>query len=139
MAVILLGKLMNFLQETLFKSHPYEWIDDTIYINAMEKRYHIIVIDIAEEDKKLNATYIISVARKLGCSIFLLPEDVIEVIIDLKVNIPNPFSESFLILHYWWFSISCVCFLLLWLDQYDVSLHEVMTNIIFNLCDISWC
>ncbi|XWS31037.1 hypothetical protein CRYUN_Cryun23aG0042600 [Craigia yunnanensis] len=34
---------------------------------------------ILEEDKKLNATYIISVARKLGCSIFLLPEDVIEV------------------------------------------------------------
>ncbi|GMY09753.1 fimbrin-5-like [Fagus crenata] len=32
-----------------------------------------------EEDKKLNATYIISVARKLGCSIFLLPEDIIEV------------------------------------------------------------
>ncbi|XVE72495.1 hypothetical protein DITRI_Ditri11bG0043700 [Diplodiscus trichospermus] len=32
-----------------------------------------------EEDKKLNANYIISVARKLGCSIFLLPEDVIEV------------------------------------------------------------
>ncbi|KAG5053529.1 hypothetical protein AAZX31_02G289700 [Glycine max] len=31
------------------------------------------------EDKKLNATYIISVARKLGCSIFLLPEDIIEV------------------------------------------------------------
>ena len=27
----------------------------------------------------LNATYIISVARKLGCSIFLLPEDIIEV------------------------------------------------------------
>lgn len=33
----------------------------------------------ADEDKKLNATYIISVARKLGCSIFLLPEDIIEV------------------------------------------------------------
>ncbi|GAA0160799.1 non-motor actin binding protein [Lithospermum erythrorhizon] len=32
-----------------------------------------------DEDKKLNATYIISVARKLGCSIFLLPEDIIEV------------------------------------------------------------
>lgn len=32
-----------------------------------------------EEDKKLNATYIISVARKLGCSLFLLPEDIIEV------------------------------------------------------------
>lgn len=32
-----------------------------------------------EEDKKLNATYIISVARKIGCSIFLLPEDIMEV------------------------------------------------------------
>ncbi|KAM7276727.1 hypothetical protein ACFE04_018593 [Oxalis oulophora] len=32
-----------------------------------------------EEDKKLNANYIISVARKLGCSIFLLPEDIMEV------------------------------------------------------------
>ncbi|XP_047322167.1 fimbrin-5-like [Impatiens glandulifera] len=32
-----------------------------------------------DEDKKLNATYIISVARKLGCSVFLLPEDIMEV------------------------------------------------------------
>ncbi|KAI3911830.1 hypothetical protein MKW92_036016 [Papaver armeniacum] len=32
-----------------------------------------------EEDKRLNATYIISVARKLGCSIYLLPEDIMEV------------------------------------------------------------
>jgi plastin-1 len=29
----------------------------------------------------MNASYIISVARKLGCSIFLLPEDILEVII----------------------------------------------------------
>lgn len=41
--------------------------------------YNFIIFNIAEEDKKLNATYIISVARKLGCSIFLLPEDIIEV------------------------------------------------------------
>lgn len=33
----------------------------------------------ADENKKSNATYIISVARKLGCSIFLLPEDIMEV------------------------------------------------------------
>ncbi|KAK1389117.1 Fimbrin-5 [Heracleum sosnowskyi] len=32
-----------------------------------------------DEDKRSNATYIISVARKLGCSIFLLPEDIMEV------------------------------------------------------------
>ncbi|XP_052184303.1 fimbrin-2-like [Diospyros lotus] len=32
-----------------------------------------------EEEKKMNAIYIISIARKLGCSIFLLPEDITEV------------------------------------------------------------
>ncbi|KAG1327304.1 Fimbrin-5 [Cocos nucifera] len=32
-----------------------------------------------DEEKKLNAQYIISVARKLGCSIFLLAEDIMEV------------------------------------------------------------
>ncbi|KAK8939691.1 Fimbrin-like protein 2 [Platanthera guangdongensis] len=31
------------------------------------------------DEKRLNATYIISVARKLGCSVFLLPEDIMEV------------------------------------------------------------
>lgn len=34
-----------------------------------------------DEEKQMNASYIISVARKLGCSIFLLPEDILEVII----------------------------------------------------------
>lgn len=33
----------------------------------------------SDEEKKMNATYIISIARKLGCSIFLLPEDITEV------------------------------------------------------------
>ncbi|KAJ8446932.1 hypothetical protein Cgig2_016474 [Carnegiea gigantea] len=33
----------------------------------------------SDEDKQANANYIISVARKLGCSIFLLPEDIVEV------------------------------------------------------------
>ena len=42
-------------------------------------KFLTLLLLIAEEDKKLNATYIISVARKLGCSIFLLPEDIIEV------------------------------------------------------------
>ncbi|KAL4309504.1 hypothetical protein GQ457_01G006330 [Hibiscus cannabinus] len=36
-----------------------------------------------DEEKRLNATYIISVARKLGCSIFLLPEDIMEVRVQL--------------------------------------------------------
>jgi len=32
-----------------------------------------------DEDKLLNAKYAISVARKIGCTIFLLPEDIVEV------------------------------------------------------------
>lgn len=32
-----------------------------------------------DQEKQMNASYIISVARKLGCSIFLLPEDILEV------------------------------------------------------------
>ncbi|KMZ67493.1 putative Fimbrin [Zostera marina] len=38
-----------------------------------------VTVGETDEDKKLNATYLISVARKLGCSVYLLPEDIIEV------------------------------------------------------------
>ncbi|CAH1423124.1 unnamed protein product [Lactuca virosa] len=51
-------------------------------LSAVEKRvvnWGLVTKGETEEDKKLNATYIISVARKLGCSIFLLPEDILEV------------------------------------------------------------
>jgi hypothetical protein len=41
--------------------------------------WYIVTKGENEEEKKLNATYIISVARKLGCSVFLLPEDIVEV------------------------------------------------------------
>lgn len=40
-----------------------------------------------DDEKRLNATYIISVARKLGCSIFLLPEDIMEVRLQLRACI----------------------------------------------------
>lgn len=39
-----------------------------------------------DDKKKLNATYIISVARKLGCSIFLLPEDIMQVSSQLQLK-----------------------------------------------------
>ncbi|XP_061344104.1 fimbrin-5 [Gastrolobium bilobum] len=51
-------------------------------LSAVEPRvvnWSLVTKGETDEDKKLNATYIISVARKLGCSIFLLPEDIIEV------------------------------------------------------------
>lgn len=43
------------------------------------KKFKLFFVVVIDEEKKLNATYIISVARKLGCSIFLLPEDIIQV------------------------------------------------------------
>ncbi|GMH12576.1 hypothetical protein Nepgr_014417 [Nepenthes gracilis] len=51
-------------------------------LSAVEPRvvsWKLVTKGETDEDKKLNATYIISVARKLGCSIFLLPEDILEV------------------------------------------------------------
>ncbi|EEF30100.1 fimbrin, putative [Ricinus communis] len=51
-------------------------------LGAVEPRvvnWSVVTKGESDEDKKLNSTYIISVARKLGCSIFLLPEDIIEV------------------------------------------------------------
>ncbi|KAM0044225.1 putative actinin-type actin-binding domain, calponin domain, EF-hand domain pair, fimbrin/Plastin [Helianthus debilis subsp. tardiflorus] len=51
-------------------------------LTAVEPRvvnWNLVTKGITDDEKKLNATYIISVARKLGCSIFLLPEDIMEV------------------------------------------------------------
>ncbi|KAJ7964749.1 putative Fimbrin [Quillaja saponaria] len=51
-------------------------------LSAVEPRvvnWSLVTLGETDEDKMLNATYIISVARKLGCSIFLLPEDIIKV------------------------------------------------------------
>lgn len=51
-------------------------------LSAVEPRvvnWNLVTKGETDEKKKLNATYIISVARKLGCSIFLLPEDIMEV------------------------------------------------------------
>ncbi|KAL5134129.1 Fimbrin-2 [Glycine soja] len=39
----------------------------------------LVTKGVTDQEKKMNATYIISIARKLGCSIFLLPEDITEV------------------------------------------------------------
>lgn len=51
-------------------------------LSAVEPRvvnWNLVTKGEKDEDKRLNATYIISVARKLGCSVFLLPDDIMEV------------------------------------------------------------
>ncbi|KAM7251343.1 hypothetical protein ACFE04_023226 [Oxalis oulophora] len=51
-------------------------------LSSVEPRvvnWNLVTKGESDEEKRLNATYIISVARKIGCSIFLLPEDIMEV------------------------------------------------------------
>ncbi|KAF9688455.1 hypothetical protein SADUNF_Sadunf02G0198900 [Salix dunnii] len=51
-------------------------------LSAVQPRavnWSLVTKGVADDEKKMNATYIISIARKLGCSIFLLPEDLTEV------------------------------------------------------------
>ncbi|KAB1226986.1 Fimbrin-1 [Morella rubra] len=51
-------------------------------LSAVEPRvvnWNLVSKGESDDEKRLNATYIISVARKLGCSIFLLPDDIMEV------------------------------------------------------------
>lgn len=51
-------------------------------LNAMKKsvvNYELVTMGETEEDAKMNAKYAISVARKLGATIFVLPEDITEV------------------------------------------------------------
>ncbi|WCJ37450.1 fimbrin 1 [Euphorbia peplus] len=72
------------------KSHMDSFKDKTLstgvffleLLSSVEPRvvnWSVVTKGENDEDKKLNATYIISVARKLGCSIFLLHEDILEV------------------------------------------------------------
>jgi len=49
---------------------------------ALEPRvvdWKLVTMGEKDEDRILNARYCISVARKLGATIFLLPEDIVEV------------------------------------------------------------
>ncbi|CAM8986918.1 unnamed protein product [Rhodiola kirilowii] len=51
-------------------------------LSSVEPRvvnWNLVTKGESDDQKRLNAMYIISVARKLGCSIFLLPEDIIQV------------------------------------------------------------
>ncbi|KAG0559488.1 hypothetical protein KC19_10G108900 [Ceratodon purpureus] len=51
-------------------------------LGAVEPRvvnWSLVTRGTTDDDKRVNATYIISIARKLGCSVFLLWDDIVEV------------------------------------------------------------
>ncbi|XP_008787784.1 fimbrin-2-like [Phoenix dactylifera] len=71
------SRMESFKDKTL--SSGFFFLD---LLSAVEPRvvnWSLVTHGENDEEKKMNASYIISVARKLGCSIFLLPEDVVEV------------------------------------------------------------
>ncbi|KAK1398073.1 fimbrin-2 [Heracleum sosnowskyi] len=79
-------RVRNSGTQSCMKSFKDKSLSDGIFflelLSAVQPRvvnWSLVTKGETEEAKKMNATYIISIARKLGCSIFLLPEDIIEV------------------------------------------------------------
>jgi len=69
-------RMESFKDSSLRNSHFF--LD---LLNTIRKcvNYDLITDGVADEDAMQNAKYTISIARKLGCTIFLLPEDIVEV------------------------------------------------------------
>ncbi|XP_031252181.1 fimbrin-2 [Pistacia vera] len=108
-------KVSNSGSQSRMGSFKDKRLSDGIFflelLSAVQPRavnWGLVTKGITDEEKKMNATYIISIARKLGCSIFLLPEDITEVnqkmILTLTASImywfmkqpveEKPFSDS---------------------------------------------
>ncbi|MBA0700309.1 hypothetical protein Goari_005614, partial [Gossypium aridum] len=78
-------KVSNSGSQSRMDSFKDKSLSDGIFflelLSAVQPRsvnWNLVTKGVTDEQKKMNATYIISIARKLGCSIFLLPEDIIE-------------------------------------------------------------
>jgi len=69
--------MKGFKDKTLNTSHFF--FDLLHSVNEDVINWDLVTSADTDEDKLLNAKYAISVARKLGCTIFLLPEDIVEV------------------------------------------------------------
>ncbi|KAK9944596.1 hypothetical protein M0R45_010157 [Rubus argutus] len=72
--------------QSCMKSFKDKSLSDGIFflelLSSVQPRvvnWSLVTKGVTDEEKKMNASYIISIARKLGCSIFLLPEDITEV------------------------------------------------------------
>ncbi|CAM6096511.1 unnamed protein product [Calypogeia fissa] len=79
-------KVKNVGKSTRIESFKDKSITTGVFfmdlLGAVEPRvvnWSIVTAGVTDDDKRKNAMYIISVARKLGCSIFLLWDDIVEV------------------------------------------------------------
>jgi len=71
------SSMRNFKDKTLSTSHFF--FDLLHGVTPDIINWDLVTGADNDEDKLLNARYAISVARKIGCTIFLLPEDIVEV------------------------------------------------------------
>jgi plastin-1 len=69
-------KMDNFKDSSLRTSHFFLDLLETI---RKAVNYDLVTPGQSDQEALQNAKYTISVARKLGCTIFLLPEDIVEV------------------------------------------------------------
>ncbi|GAU37301.1 hypothetical protein TSUD_354570 [Trifolium subterraneum] len=80
------GKVSSTGSQSSMNSFKDKSLSDGIFflelLSSVQPRavnWGLVTKGVTDEEKKMNASYIISIARKLGCSIFLLPEDITEV------------------------------------------------------------
>ncbi|KAL2319467.1 hypothetical protein Fmac_028436 [Flemingia macrophylla] len=80
------GKVSSSGSQSRMDSFKDKSLSDGIFfldlLSSVQPRavnWGLVTKGVTDQEKKMNATYIISIARKLGCSIFLLPEDITEV------------------------------------------------------------
>ncbi|CAL0302820.1 unnamed protein product [Lupinus luteus] len=81
------SKVSNSGSQSCMNSFKDKSLSDRIFfrelLSSVQPRavnWNLVTKGVTDQEKKMNATYIISIARKLGCSIFLLPEDITEVV-----------------------------------------------------------
>lgn len=70
-------KMASFKDQTLSSSRFF--IDLLASIERRSINWEIVTPGVEDQDKLLNARYAISLARKFNCTIFLLPEDIVQV------------------------------------------------------------
>ncbi|KAI9506516.1 calponin homology domain-containing protein [Coemansia spiralis] len=71
------GQIRSFSDSTLASGHFLLDVLDSMQPGIVDPQ--LVAQGSAEDDMKMNAKYAISIARKMGATIFLLPEDIVEV------------------------------------------------------------
>lgn len=71
------SSMSSFKDSTLRDSRFFLDLLDSIKKGIVD--YKLVTDAVEDDDAKMNAKYAISIARKLGATIFLLPEDIVEV------------------------------------------------------------